>query len=50
VDDHDTIRMSTIADRAVQPGADEVFDFKLVDTTGQSVTVVVVVEHADGQR
>ena len=38
------------ADRAVQPGADEVFDFKMVNTTGQAMPVVVVLEHADGQR
>lgn len=38
------------ADRAVQPGADEVFDFKMVNTTGQAMSVVVVLEHTDGQR
>jgi len=38
------------ADRTVQPGADEVFDFKMVNTTGQPLSVVVVLEHADGQR
>jgi hypothetical protein len=38
------------ADRTVQPGADEVFDFKMVNTTGQAMPVVVVLEHADGQR
>jgi hypothetical protein len=38
------------ADRAVQAGADEIFDFKMVNTTGQPLPVVVVLEHADGQR
>jgi hypothetical protein len=38
------------ADRTVQPGADEVFDFKMVNTMGQPLSVVVVLEHADGQR
>ncbi len=38
------------ADRAVQPGAEEVFDFKLVNTTRQPLSVVVVLEHADGER
>jgi hypothetical protein len=38
------------ADRAVQPGADEIFDFKMVNTTGQPLPVVFVLEHADGQR
>ncbi|HSN76830.1 MAG TPA: hypothetical protein VL334_17285 [Anaerolineae bacterium] len=38
------------ADRVVHPGADEVFDFKMVNTTGQAMPVVVVLEHADGQR
>lgn len=38
------------ADRTVQPGADEVFDFKMVNTTGEPLSVVVVLEHAGGQR
>jgi hypothetical protein len=38
------------ADRAVQPGADEVFDFKMVNTTGQPLTVVVALEHKGGER
>jgi hypothetical protein len=37
-------------DRVVQPGADEVFDFKMVNTTGQPLSVVVALEHVDGQR
>lgn len=37
-------------DRGVQPGADEVFDFKMVNTTGQPLSVVVALEHVDGQR
>jgi hypothetical protein len=38
------------ADRAVQPGNDEVFDFKMVNTTGQPLTVVVALEHKGGER
>lgn len=38
------------ADRAVQPGAEEVFDFKVVNATDQPVPVVIALEHADGQR
>ncbi len=38
------------ADRAVQPGAEEVFDFKVVNATDQSMTVVIALEHAGGQR
>jgi hypothetical protein len=38
------------ADRTVQPGADEVFDFKMVNTTGQALTVVVALEHKGGER
>ena len=37
-------------DRVVQPGVDETFDFKMVNTTGQPLSVVVALEHADGQR
>lgn len=38
------------AKRAVQPGSEEVFDFKVVNTSDQAMPVVVVLEHADGQR
>lgn len=38
------------ADRTVQPGAEEVFDLKMVNATGQPMAVVVVLEHAAGQR
>lgn len=38
------------ADRSVQPGVDETFDFKMANTTGEPLPVVVVLEHADGQR
>jgi len=37
-------------DRTVQPGADEVFDFKVVNTTDQPLPVVIALEHAAGQR
>jgi hypothetical protein len=37
-------------DRTVQPGADEVFDFKVVNATDQPMPVVIALEHADGQR
>jgi len=37
-------------DRTVQPGADEVFDFKVVNTTDQPMPVVIALEHAAGQR
>lgn len=38
------------ADRTVQPGAEEVFDFKVVNATDQPMTVVIALEHAGGQR
>jgi hypothetical protein len=38
------------ADRMVQPGAEEVFDFMVVNATGQPMPVVIALEHADGQR
>ncbi|MFZ2359562.1 MAG: hypothetical protein WA040_09455 [Anaerolineae bacterium] len=38
------------ADRAVQPGAEEVIDFKVVNATGQPMPVVIALEHAGGQR
>jgi hypothetical protein len=38
------------ANRVVQPGVDEVFDFKMANVTGQPLSVVVVLEHAGGQR
>lgn len=38
------------ADRAVQPGAEAVFDFKVVNASGQPMSVVIALEHADGQR
>lgn len=37
-------------DRQVQAGSDETFDFKVVNATDTSLPVVVVLEHADGQR
>ena len=37
-------------DRAVQPGTEEVFDFKVVNATDQPMPVVIALEHADGQR
>ncbi len=38
------------ADRTVQPGAEEVFDFKVVNASGQPMPVVIALEHAAGQR
>jgi hypothetical protein len=38
------------ADRLVQPGAEEEFDFKVVNATGLPMPVVIALEHADGQR
>ena len=38
------------AERAVQPGAEEVFDFKVVNASGQPMPVVIALEHAAGQR
>jgi hypothetical protein len=38
------------ADRMVQPGAEEVFDFKVVNASGQPMPVVIALERADGQR
>lgn len=38
------------ADRAVQPGAEEIFEFKVVNATDQPMPVVIALEHADGQR
>ncbi len=38
------------ADRAVQPGAEEVFDFKVVNASGQPMPVVIVLDHAGGQH
>lgn len=38
------------AERAVLPGSDEVFDFKLTNTSGDPLPVVVILEHAGGQR
>lgn len=37
-------------DRVVLPGTEEVFDFKMVNATGQPLSVVVALEHVDGQR
>ncbi len=36
--------------RAVQPGADEVFDFKMANTTADPLAVVVILEHTNGER
>lgn len=41
---------ATDADRIVLPGTEEVFNFKVVNATSQAMPVVVVLEHADGQR
>lgn len=41
---------ATRPDRVVQPGADEVFDFKVVNTTDQPMPVVIALEHTGGQR
>jgi hypothetical protein len=38
------------ADRAVQPGAEEVFDFKVVNASDQPMQVVIALEHVAGQR
>lgn len=38
------------ADRTVQPGAETVFDFKVVNASDQPMPVVLVLEHAAGQR
>lgn len=38
------------AEQAVPAGAEAVFDLKMVNITGQPLSVVVVLEHADGQR
>lgn len=38
------------ADRAVQAGTEAVFDFMVVNATGQPMPVVFALEHADGQR
>ncbi len=38
------------AERTVQPGAEEVFDFKVVNASDQPMPVVIALEHADGQR
>lgn len=38
------------AERIVQPGADEVFDFKMVNTSGEALPVLVQLEPAGGQR
>ncbi len=38
------------ADRAVQAGTETVFDFMVVNATGQPMPVVFALEHADGQR
>lgn len=38
------------ADRAVQPGAEAVFDFLVVNASDQPMPVVIALEHADGQR
>lgn len=37
-------------EQAVTAGAEAVFDLKMVNITGRSLSVVVVLEHADGQR
>jgi hypothetical protein len=36
--------------RAVQPGAEAVFDFKVVNASDQLMPVVIALEHAGGQR
>jgi predicted component of type VI protein secretion system len=38
------------ADRMVQPGAEEVFDIKVVNATEQPMPVVIALERAEGQR
>jgi hypothetical protein len=38
------------AERAVQPGSEEVFDFKVVNATDQPMPVVIALEHVGGQR
>ena len=37
-------------DRVVEADSDETFDFLVVNNTSQSLTVVFVLEHSDGQR
>lgn len=38
------------ANRAVRAGVEDVFNFKMVNTTGQAMPVVVILERASGQR
>jgi hypothetical protein len=38
------------ADRAVQPGAEAVFDFKVVNATDRPMPVVIALERAAGER
>lgn len=47
----DTVLIEAVnADQAVQPGAEAVFDFTVVNGSDQAVPVVIALEHADGQR